>query len=68
MSSIPKTHPPLFGTIPIGICGFLEFFGLGSEMTQRIRRGDNCEKFVHFFVFFFSETKAGMIKKENNAL
>ena len=46
----------------------LGFFGFGSEVIQRISRGDNCERFVHFFVFFFSETKAGMIKKENNAL
>jgi len=63
--SIPKTH---FHTIPIGICGFGGFLWLGSEVTQRISRGDNCERFVHFFVFFFFETKAGMIKKENNAL
>jgi len=43
IGSIPKTHPTLFYTIPIGICGFLGFLYLGSEMTQRISRGDNCE-------------------------
>jgi hypothetical protein len=59
MGSIPKTHPTLFYTIPIGICGFLGFLGLGSGVTQRISSGDNCERFVHFFAFFFFETKAG---------
>ena len=25
VGSIPNTHPTLFHTIPIGICGFVEF-------------------------------------------
>jgi hypothetical protein len=29
-----------FNTIPMGICGFLEFRQLGSEGGQRISRGD----------------------------
>ena len=40
--SIPKTHPTLSHTIPIGIRRFVGFFCLGSEMTQRISRGKNC--------------------------
>ena len=56
-------------TMPQMVEMFLNRHGLPDWfMTQRISRGDNCERFVHFFVFFFSETKAGMIKKENNAL
>ena len=42
MGSIPITRSTLFHTIPIEICGFLEFLQLGSEVTQRISRGDNC--------------------------
>ncbi len=42
VGSIPKTHPTLFYTIPIGICGYLEFLKLGSEDGQRISRGFSC--------------------------
>ena len=46
LGSIPKTHPTLFHTIPIGIGGFGEFSVLGSEVTQRISRGDYCAIYV----------------------
>ena len=48
LGSIPKTHL----TILIGIRGFGWFFWLGSEVTQRICRGNNCVICVYYSLVF----------------
>ena len=46
LGSIPKTHPTLFHTIPIGICGFGGFLCLGSEDGQRISGAEVVERLI----------------------